>query len=225
MGTKSTKVALSWSGGKDSCMALDKLGREGFEVVCLLTTVPVEIGRTFGHGERLELIEAQGEAVALPVEFISCAFETYTKDYIGALSAFQSKYAVEAIAFGDLFLAEHREWGTGVADAVGIQAIYPLWMEPDGTREALKAFVDSGYEAIVIRVSDRVLSEDWLGRKIDSAFYEDILREEQVCPMGEGGEYHTFVYDGPLFKHPVSFTRGEVLQLETTKRLELLKSE
>ncbi|WP_372663685.1 diphthine--ammonia ligase [Cohnella sp.] len=221
MSAKVTRVALSWSGGKDSCMTLDKLIREGLEVVCLLTTVPAEIGRTFGHGERIELIEAQAEALSLPVEFISCTFDTYTSDFIRTLRELQTKYSFEAIAFGDLFLAEHREWGTGVAEAVGIQAAYPLWMEPDGTREALREFVDSGYEAVIIRVSDRVLSKEWLGRKLDSVFYEDILREQQVCPMGEGGEYHTFVYNGPLFKHSVSFVPGEVLQLETTNRLDL----
>lgn len=219
--TATSKVALSWSGGKDSCMTLDKLVREGFEVVCLLTTIPEEIGRTFGHGERRELIEAQADSLGLPLEFISCSFETYTNDYKQTLRSLISKYQLNAIAFGDLFLAEHREWGTGVADEVGIQALYPLWMEPEGTSQALRAFVDSKYEAIVIRVSDRALSKEWLGRKLDSAFYKDILREQQVCPMGEGGEYHTFVYDGPLFRSPVKFVRGEVLQLETTKRLEL----
>lgn len=219
--TTRTKVALSWSGGKDSCMTLDKLVREGLEVVCLLTTIPVEMGRTFGHGERRELIEAQAESLGLPVEFISCTFETYTNDYIGAVRELISPYGIDAIAFGDLFLAEHREWGTGVADALNIQALYPLWMKPEGTSEALKAFVASGYEAIVIRTSDRTLSEEWLGRVLDVTFYRDILREQQVCPMGEGGEYHTFVYNGPLFKHPVPFVRGEVLQMETTKRLEL----
>jgi diphthine-ammonia ligase len=215
------RVALSWSGGKDSCMTLDKLVREGYEVVCLLTTVPVEIGRTFGHGERLELIEAQAEALSVPVEFISCSYDTYTKDYIHILGELKKKHRIEAIAFGDLFLAEHREWGTGVAAAVGVEALYPLWMKPEGVRDALNAFIASGYQAIVIRVSDRVLTEEWLGRIVDASFYEDIVQHEDVCPMGESGEYHTFVYDGPLFKNPVSFTRGEVLQLETTKRLVL----
>ncbi|MCD9022190.1 adenine nucleotide alpha hydrolase [Cohnella sp. NL03-T5] len=202
-------------------MTLDRLVRAGYEVVCLLTTVPQEIGRTFGHGEKLELIRAQAEALSLPLEFIACTFETYTDDYISALQGFKDQYGLEAIAFGDLFLEEHKEWGTGVAEAVGVEALYPLWMKPDGTRDALKTFVDSGFKAVVIRVSDRALSEEWLGREVDQAFYDDIVRERQVCPMGEGGEYHTFVYDGPLFKHPVSFEKGEILQLETTKRLEL----
>jgi len=217
----SARVALSWSGGKDSCMALDRLVREGYTVVCLLTTVPSEIGRTFGHGEKLELIRAQGEALGLPVEFIACSFDTYTEDYIRTLEGLREKYSIESIAFGDLFLAEHREWGTAVAEAVRIEAVYPLWMQPDQTAEALLRFVDSGYRAVVIRVSDQALTADWLGRELDRSFYEDIARLDGVCPMGEGGEYHTFVYDGPLFGHPIRFVVEGVRQLETTKRLEL----
>nr|WP_255570342.1 adenine nucleotide alpha hydrolase [Cohnella sp. CFH 77786] len=210
---------MSWSGGKDSCMTLDRLVKDGYEVVCLITTVPADIGRTFGHGERAERIRDQAEALGLPAEFVSCTFDTYTRDYIEALVDLKGRLRLEAVAFGDLFLAEHREWGTGVARAADLEALYPLWMKPDGTREALLRFVESGYRAVVIRVRDGALSGDWLGREVDRSFYEDILRED-VCPMGEGGEYHTFVCDGPLFRRSVPFTKGEVLQLETTKRLE-----
>ncbi len=216
------RVALSWSGGKDSCMTLDQLVREGYEVVCLLTTVPSEIGRTFGHGDKPEFIRAQGEALGLPVELIACSFDTYTDDYIRMLEELREKYSLEAIAFGDLFLAEHREWGTDVAGAVRLEALYPLWMKPGQTSEALLRFVDSGYRAVVIRVSDKALSADWLGRDLDRSFCEDIARLNDVCPMGEGGEYHTFVYDGPLFKRPIPFVIEGVRQLETSKRLELM---
>ncbi|MFD0673333.1 diphthine--ammonia ligase [Cohnella sp. GCM10027633] len=215
------RVALSWSGGKDSCMAYDRLAQDGYEVACLVTTVPREIGRTFGHGERIELIRAQGEALGLPVSFIDCGFETYTDDYVSAVRELRKAYRLDAIAYGDLFLAEHREWGTGVADAAGLEALYPLWMKPEDTEAALRRFVDSGYRAVVIRVRDSVLSADWLGREVDRSFMADIARLPDVCPMGEGGEYHTFVYDGPRFRHPIPLAKGEVLQLETTKRLEL----
>ncbi|WP_123042356.1 diphthine--ammonia ligase [Cohnella candidum] len=213
------RVALSWSGGKDSCMALDRLVKDGHEVACLLTTLPADIGRTFGHGERAERIGEQADALGLPVEWIACTFAGYTEDYVRTLKELKAKYQLEAVAFGDLFLEEHREWGTGAASAAGLEALYPLWMEPSGTRDALLTFVESGYRAVVIRVRDGALTEDWLGREVDRSFYEDIAMEN-VCPMGEGGEYHTFVYDGPLFRRPVPFRKGEVLQLETTKRLE-----
>lgn len=213
------RVALSWSGGKDSCMTLDRLVKDGYKVACLITTVPEELGRTFGHGEKTERIRDQADALGIPVEFIACTFDGYTEQYADALSRLKARYYLDAVAFGDLFMPEHREWGTGVAEKAGLEALYPLWMDPSATREALLAFVESGYRARVIRVRDGALSEDWLGRELDRSFYDEILLES-VCPMGEGGEYHTFVYDGPLFRHPVPFARGEVLQLQTTKRLE-----
>ncbi|MBB6669887.1 Dph6-related ATP pyrophosphatase [Cohnella nanjingensis] len=215
------RIALSWSGGKDSCMTLDKLAKAGEEVACLLTTVPREIGRTFGHGERTELIAAQADALGLPAEFIACSFDSYTEDYVARLGELKAIYGLEAIAFGDLFLAEHREWGTRVAERVGLEALYPLWMPPGETGEALKAFVASGYRAVVIRVRDEALSPAWLGRELDARFYADILLERNVCPMGEGGEYHTFVYDGPLFRKAVDWVPGERLRLETTTRLDI----
>ncbi|MFC5470299.1 hypothetical protein ACFPPD_16455 [Cohnella suwonensis] len=223
IGMVNKKVALSWSGGKDSCMTMDKLVRDGYEIACLLTTVPKEIGRTFGHGERAEAIRAQAEALGIPALFIACTFDTYTADYEARLKELASEFGFGAIAFGDLFMPEHRDWGTGVAAAAGIEALYPLWMRPDGTLAALRTFVESGYRAIVIRTSDKALSERWLGRELDESFYEDIAAlGPAVCPMGEGGEYHTFVYDGSLFRRPVRFSKGAVLQLETTKRLEII---
>jgi diphthine-ammonia ligase len=213
------RIAVSWSGGKDSCMTLDRLVKAGWQAVCLLTTVPVEIGRTFGHGEKAERIREQADALGIPVEFITCSLGSYTDDYIEALKRLKERYGLDAVAFGDLFLIEHREWGTSVAAAADVEAVYPLWMQEEGTADALLSFVESGYRAIVIRVKDGALSEAWLGREVDRSFYQDILGED-VCPMGEGGEYHTYVYDGPLFRRPVPFVAADVLQLVTTKRLE-----
>lgn len=213
------RIALSWSGGKDSCMALDRLVKEGNEVACLITTLPAETGRTFGHGEKEERIREQADALGLPVEFITCTHDSYTQDYIAALRDLKNRRRIEAVAFGDLFLAEHREWGTGVAESAGLEAVYPLWMKPEDTRKALLAFVESGYRSIVIRIRDGALPADWLGREVDRTFFDDIA-DRDVCPMGESGEYHTFVVDGPLFRHPVPFVKGEVLQLQSTKRLE-----
>ncbi len=200
-------------------MVLHRLAEAGEEVACLITTLPEDTGRTFGHGEKEERIREQADALGLPLEIISCKVESYTDDYLSALKNLKERYGLDAIAFGDLFLQEHRDWGTRVAADAGLAPLYPLWMKPEDTRDALLAFVQSGYRAVVIRVKDGALTPDWLGREVDRTFYEDILREN-VCPMGEGGEYHTYVFDGPLFRRPVPFVKGEVLQLQTTKRLE-----
>jgi diphthine-ammonia ligase len=213
------RIALSWSGGKDCCMALKTLIQQGFEVVSLVTTVPKELGRTFGHGERTEMITLQGESLSIPVYFIECTYENYTDQFIKSIQALKSQYNLTGIAYGDLYLDEHREWGQKVAIAAGVEAMYPLWMKKEDAPQSLENFVHSGYEAVVVRVREDVLDETWLGRIIDETFLQDV-QKTPICPMGESGEYHTFVFDGPLFSKRIQLEQGEIIQLETTKKLE-----
>ncbi|GLB60874.1 diphthine--ammonia ligase [Cytobacillus sp. NCCP-133] len=213
------RVALSWSGGKDSSLALDVLINKGVEVACLLTTVPAEIGRTFGHGEKIELISLQAKALSIPLAFVSCSFEDYTQRFVDDLKKIKEEYSLTGIAFGDLYLEGHREWGEKAAAEAGIEAVYPLWMEEKDSIKALETFIDSGYKAKVIRVCEDVLDSSWLGRDLDSAFLRDI-QNVNACPMGESGEYHTYVYDGPLFSQKIQLASPKLIQLETTKKLE-----
>jgi diphthine-ammonia ligase len=213
------RIALSWSGGKDCCMALDTLQSQGYEVVCLVTTVPKELGRTFGHGERTEMIKLQGEALSLPVHFIECTYENYTSQFVKAVQSLKNQFNVTGIAYGDLYLDEHRDWGEKVATASDVEALYPLWMKKEEALQSLDKFVHSGYKAIVIRVREDLLDDTWLGRIVDETFLQDV-QKTTICPMGEAGEYHTFVYDGPLFSKRIDLEHGELIQLETTKKLE-----
>lgn len=214
------KIALSWSGGKDGCMALHKLIGQGHEIACLVTTVPVELERTFGHGEKMEAILKQSEALGIPVHFIRCTFKGYTHSFIDSLRELKENYHLTSAAFGDLYLDEHRIWGENAADSAGLEALYPLWMEKKEAAHALQAFVNSGYKAVIIRTQDDVLDKTWLGKEIDQQLIEK-MKSKPICPMGEAGEYHTFVYDGPLFKKRIKLRFGEKTQLETTTRLEL----
>ncbi|WP_413298975.1 diphthine--ammonia ligase [Bacillus sp. 1P10SD] len=213
------RIALSWSGGKDCCMALDTLIKKGYEVACLVTTVPKELGRTFGHGERIEMISLQGEALSIPVHFIECSYNTYTDQFVTALQTLKKQYKITGIAYGDLYLDEHRDWGEKVAAAADVKSLYPLWSQKEDALQLLKNFVQSGYEAVVVRVREDVLDETWLGRNLDESFLQDV-QKTTICPMGESGEYHTFVYDGPLFSKRFQLVPGEFIQLETTKKLE-----
>lgn len=213
------RVALSWSGGKDSCLALGVLIKLGIDVVCLVTTVPEEIGRTFGHGEKAEMIRLQGEALEIPVEFISCTFDNYTESFVDKMNELKMSYQLDGIAFGDLYLDGHREWGETLAKRVGIEAIYPLWMKQGDVLSALETFVHSGYNAVVIKVRNDVLDESWLGRLLDRSFIDDVSGIE-MCPMGESGEYHTFVYDGPLFKKKIFLDESMIVKHEASSKLE-----
>jgi diphthine-ammonia ligase len=216
------RLALSWSGGKDGCLALDVLIKQGMEIACLVTTVPEEIGRTFGHGEKLEMLKLQSEALGIPVHFISCTFENYTESFVHSLKEYKEKYKLTGIAYGDLYLDGHRDWGEKVAAEVELEALYPLWMEEKDALNALETFIHSGYKATVIRVRDDVLNESWLGRQLDDSFLHDI-KNQNLCPMGESGEYHTFVYDGPLFNQKILLDAPDIIELETTKKLEFKK--
>lgn len=199
----SQRIALSWSGGKDSCMALHKLVEENKQVACLVTTVPQETGRTFAHDEDTKKLESQAKALGFPIEFVHCSYDTYTGDFLKHLLELKAKYELDAIAFGDMYLDGHREWGEQLAAAAGLEAQYPLWMDESQMLDALKQFVGLGYEATVIKVREDVLPHDWVGRSLDKHFIEEISNKTDVCPMGESGEYHTFVVDGPLFKERV----------------------
>ncbi|MGM7636702.1 diphthine--ammonia ligase [Bacillus sp. Hm123] len=214
------RVALSWSGGKDSCMALDLLVKQGYEVTCLITTVPKEIGRTFGHDEKTELIERQSKALSLPLHFVRCSLDRYTETFIEDLAQLKEKFQLDGIAFGDIYLEGHREWGENVAAAVELPALYPLWSKEEDSLQLLQNFIQSGYQAVVIRIRTDVLDDTWLGRQLDEDFYADI-QSQALCPMGEHGEFHTFVYDGPLFHHPIQLTHGEIMTSERSKRLDI----
>lgn len=214
------RIALSWSGGKDSCMALETLVTTGHKVISLLTTVPTELERTFAHGEKIEMIERQSHSLSIPVHFIRCSFNDYTETFIKDLIKLKDHYELDSVAFGDIYLEGHRQWGENVAAAAGLEALFPLWCHQQDSLSLLTSFVQSGYKATVIRVREDALDESWLGKTLDNDFLEEIQRHT-VCPLGENGEYHTFVGDGPLFQHPVLFTHGQVFSQEGSKRLEI----
>jgi diphthine-ammonia ligase len=217
--TMKKRILLSWSGGKDSCIALDTLIMQGYEVISLVTTKPEAEDRTFAHDERTEMILLQGQALSIPVHFIECSFETYTEQFVQAVRTLKNQHQITGIAFGDLYLNEHREWGEKVAAGAGVEALYPLWTTKENSLKSLKQFVHSGYQAVVVRIREDVLDESWLGRLVDASFLKDV-QNTAICPMGESGEYHTFVFDGPLFAKRIVLESGKVIKFETSAKLD-----
>lgn len=192
-------IALSFSGGKDSCLALYELEEQGKDVCCLFTTVWKESKTTVAHDETISQVEEQANRLQIPVHFIYTSSATYPSDFTKALQELKETYNLTGVAFGDWYLEGHRKWGEERAHEVQLQSHYPLWTNQSKMIEKLRYFVDLGFQAQIIKIDEEKLPADWLGRLIDRSFIDDIQKYD-VCPMGESGEYHTSVKEGPIFE-------------------------
>lgn len=206
------KTWMSWSTGKDSACSLWKLQQsDAFDVVGLLTTVNADHERVAMHSTRQELLGRQAAAVGLPVEIIdlpqNCTNEFYEERMTRAMSR-ADQAEVEAIAFGDLFLEDIRQYREKMMADQRIKPIFPLWQEPTGT--LARHIVDSGFEAYLTCIDPKQLSADFAGRKYDNSLLQDL--PESVDPCGENGEFHTFVFNGPNFSNPISCVVGETVE-------------
>ncbi|MCS1351495.1 diphthine--ammonia ligase [Mechercharimyces sp. CAU 1602] len=199
------KIVVAFSGGKDSVMMLHRLQNQHFEVAYLLVTMTAD-GRATSHQIRIELIERQARALGIPLKklvfshFTVKQFEDGFKEMMKELK----QEGITKIAYGDLFLEEVKEYKEQLFQTEGFQMLLPLWQESSET--LYQEFVSLGYRAIVICVRTTDLPASFLGRVLDKEFIYD-LGTSDAC--GEYGEYHTFVYDGPLFSNHVSFLLGE----------------
>jgi uncharacterized protein (TIGR00290 family) len=204
-------VLLSWSGGKDSSMALYELVRgRRFRVASLLTNVSEEYGRISIHGVRQELLERQADAISLPLHVVllsqGCTNEEYERSTASALKHFHNQ-AIHTVAFGDIFLADLRAYREDNLKRIGMSGLFPIWQR--NTRELAEQFLALGFRAIVVCVDTKKLDAAFAGRAFDASLLDDLPAE--VDPCGENGEFHTFVFDGPLFQRPVRLKRGEVV--------------
>lgn len=201
------KSFISWSGGKDASLSFYRaIKDEDVEAVCLLNMVSEDGKRSRTHGISSDLLKAQAEAMAIPIFQRKTSWDGYETEFIKMLSEFEQK-EIQSGVFGDIDLDEHREWVERVCGKAGIEPIFPLWQ--CGREDLLLDFIRSGFKAVVVAVKTDMLSSDWLGRKIDESFIADLKKISSVDLCGEAGEYHTFVYDGPIFKKSVDFSIGE----------------
>jgi uncharacterized protein (TIGR00290 family) len=204
-------IALSWSGGKDSALALWTMREEGVEPAALLTTLTEDYDRVSMHAVRRELLEAQAAAVGAPlVEVLipaACVNEVYEERMSAALSS-PPLAEVSEFAFADLFLADIRAYREERLEAVGRRATFPLWGRETGP--LARAFVEAGFEATLVCVDPRRLDRSFAGRAFDAALLLDL--PDDVDPCGENGEFHTFVSAGPIFSAPVPIEHGETVE-------------
>ncbi|OWY40465.1 adenosine nucleotide hydrolase [Xenophilus sp. AP218F] len=211
-------VVASWSGGKDSCLALWRATRAGARPQALLTMLDESGERSRSHGIRPEVLALQAQALGLPQIRALAAWQDYEAVFISALRD-QARQGAQAAVFGDIDLDAHREWEEKVCAAAGLQAVLPLWQEP---RAALvREFVDAGFAARIVVVNTSLAAEKWLGQTLSHALIDSML-DEGLDPCAEAGEFHTLAVDGPLFRQALSLRDGEIYRHGDYVALDLL---
>jgi uncharacterized protein (TIGR00290 family) len=202
-------VLFCWSGGKDSAMALHVLqSAQSHRVTALLTTVTEEFDRISMHGVRRALLERQAASIGLPLHAVlippQCVNATYEARMNEALNEHLGR-GVRRVAFGDIFLEDLRVYREQNLARIGMEALFPIWKRD--SRELTHEFLRLGFQAVTVCVDPRVLDSSFAGRILDESFFADL--PPGVDPCGENGEFHTFVFDGPVFQEPIQFVIGE----------------
>lgn len=207
-----SKAYLNWSGGKDAAMALYLLrNREDIRVEKLVTTIDFESSRVTMHNLRRDLLEEQARQLGLPLHIISLPGSASLSEYNYRMKqeiALLGAQGFSQSVFGDIFLEDLRNFREGQFQNTGIHPVFPLW--GIDTHLLMKNFISAGFKAITISVNAKVLDKSFCGRIIDQAFLSAL--PPNVDPAGENGEFHTFVFDGPLFKYPVNFEIGKIYE-------------
>ncbi|NMC13385.1 MAG: diphthine--ammonia ligase [Chloroflexi bacterium] len=216
-------IILAWSSGKDSAFTLHHLRSDNqYQVIALLTTLTADYDRISMHGVRISLVEQQAKSLGLPLEIVTITKNAPNEEYEARMAAALTRYqqkGVNAVAFGDIFLEDVRQYRLDNLAKLGMQGVFPLWLKD--SHELVRAFIDLGFKAVTTCIDTQVLDARFAGRLIDESFLAEL--PEGIDPCGENGEFHSFVFDGPVFKEPVPFTFGErVLRDERFAYIDLL---
>jgi len=205
------KALMNWSGGKDSALALHLLQQQQNSKITLFTTINKAFQRISMHGVRLPLLQAQAQALDLPLKIVDIpeqvSMEQYNQIMHQALTEFKQQGITHSV-FGDIFLEDLKAYREAQLQKLGLEALFPLWGKP--TRQVMKEFLELGFKTIVVAANARLLDKSFVGRVIDEHFLADL--PDNVDPCGENGEFHTFVFDGPNFAEPVPFQTGETVR-------------
>ena len=195
------KSLCSFSGGKDSCLALWRAQQAGFDVRTLLVMFEEHGERSRSHALPAPLIARQAQALGLDLVTRGASWQNYERTFTEALRELKAS-GHDAAIFGDIDLQPHRDWEEKVCAAAGLRPVLPLWHHD--RRELAREVIEAGFRAIVVCVDSRYLADDFCGREYDDAFIAALPPDVDAC--GENGEFHTFVYDGPNFRSPVAFS-------------------
>jgi uncharacterized protein (TIGR00290 family) len=205
------KVLFTWSGGRDSALALYELQRKkDYEISALLTTITAEYNRICMHGLRQILLERQANALNLRLEKVFISKDVSNEEYECKIQEILKKYQEDgktSVAYGDIFLEDIREYREKNLSKLGIRGIFPLWKK--NTNELAHKFINLGFKAIIICIDSKTLNKSFVGRIFDEQFLSDL--PSTVNPCGENGEFHSFVFDGPIFKKKILFKKGKIV--------------
>lgn len=202
-------AGMSWSGGKDSCLALYKALNSGIKIKKLINFYSKETGRCCFHGIDARLLELQAKLIGIPL--LQHSMPVDMKDYEEQFKiAVKGVKGIDSMVFGDIYLDEHKDWVERVCNDIGIKAIEPIWNQP--TVRLMKEFIDAGFKTVIISCQAEKFSQDFAGRIYDYNVLDELVGRK-ICPCGENGEFHTLVIDGPIFKRPI-----EIIESETVLR-------
>ena len=218
-------ILFCWSGGKDSAMALHALLQQGdVRVTALLTTVTEGYERISMHGVRRELLERQAESIGLPLHEVrippQCVNPVYEARMEQALRVHYNA-GVRRVAFGDIFLEDLRAYREKNLAHIGMTALFPIWKRD--TRELICAFHAAGFRAMAVCIDGKILGREFAGRELDESFFKDLPANADPC--GENGEFHTFVFAGPIFRHAIPVHTGEIVERDSFIFCDLLPND
>ncbi|MBU2494926.1 MAG: diphthine--ammonia ligase [Candidatus Omnitrophota bacterium] len=213
------KAFVSWSGGKESVLSFYRTRQNPeVEIAYFLSMVSEDGQRSRSHGINSDLMQKQALMAGVPLIRQRCSWTTYEAEFKKAILSLKEK-GVEAGIFGDIDLQEHRDWVEKICKEMEIKPILPLWQEARKT--LLEEFTAAGFKAIVVAVQADFLGNEWLGRIVNEKFITDLQIRKNVDLCGENGEYHTFVFDGPVFQDQVDFSVGRKVLKENRWFLKL----
>lgn len=204
------KFVMSYSGGKDSTLALYRMIKGGYSPQYIMTTINEDDKHSWFHGITVELFEALGKCLDIPHIPINTTHYTYRINFIEELKKVREK-GINICAFGDIDIQMHRDWAEALCKESGFEFRFPLWQE---SREALaREFVNAGFKAKIKIIDTTKLDKKYLGLDFTNELINE-FKSIGIDPAGESGEFHTLVYDGPIFKKPLDIVLGEIYDLD-----------
>ena len=208
----SENIFLSWSGGKDSSLALYEIQKaNSYTVAGLLTTITEDYDRISMHGVRRALLEQQAEALGLPLRKILIPKDSTNAVYESRMRALLEeglREGIDTVAFGDIFLEDLKLYREKNLAQLGMKGLFPIWKRDSA--ELARTFIDLGFKAVLVCIDTAILDPSFAGRPYDQELLRDL--PPNVDPCGENGEFHSFAFDGPIFKHQINHTVGEVVR-------------